>query len=1007
VDRAERLRYAPADGRDDGDDRATLTLPTLVAEAELAARRLDQRFASERVERRRARIADLEVRLRSADDVFGAAHLVVQALSVDVPLRWVEVGPADAPLAVIRLEADGDDRSVELAEAPLVHVRGALRLGLLRPLGDDERRTVEEAAGTLGRVLENLEWRALASQRRARQAALSRATSGSYGRPDEALRALTRAVLDAFGATAVVLYRVDGRSVAPVERAGEVTVEAVDGVAAQALATARPIIDPTGSFLASEPVPGMVGGLAAPVPGGSAAAGALSVLFAERVALSEEDSTDLAAFAQLAATTMERALLEHELERRELLRAGFVAIAETLSGPRETTETFAAVAAAAARALRASAAVVAVGDGDLRAVGVTPVAPALVDAGGAAGSLLALAAGEGRIVLCADVATDHRIPEAERAQLVGAGQRSALCLPIGSRAFGGETAAVLGVVWETPHTAADDDLELARHLAAAAAAAIERAEVLDAARRGRARAQDLQRISDLMSANLDAPAVLREVVAQAASLLDADASALHLVEGERLAVRAVHGPLTNVPDGDPARLSVGPVAEVLARRTPLAIREMRHDERVAGDDPLVSAGFSSFLGAPIVSADGGVRGVLALYGQAPRDWKADEVGALDTFAASATVALQNALLYQRVAQEKEKSEAMIASIADGIVVVDAEGRVEMWNIAAARMTGVDARTALHRPLRDVLRTELADVGDAAGRALDDAELGGGAVEVRLVRADREIWLSVRAARLRDPVEDRVGTVYALRDVSEERQLDQLKSDFVATVSHELRTPLTSIYGFAETLLRSEGAFSSEDRETFLSYIASEAERLTRLVDGLLSVARLEAGGVALDLVDVDVAEVLEEIVHREAGRVRTTHRLALALGDAPLIAAADRDKLRQIILNLVDNAIKYSPGGGTVEVSAERRLDAVEIRVRDEGIGISIGDQRNLFRKFFRADARMTRGIRGIGLGLYLTRGFVTAMGGRIRVESTEGVGSTFIVELPLRRAADQGVQAA
>jgi len=145
---------------------------------------------------------------------------------------------------------------------------------------------------------------------------------------------------------------------------------------------------------------------------------------------------------------------------------------------------------------------------------------------------------------------------------------------------------------------------------------------------------------------------------------------------------------------------------------------------------------------------------------------------------------------------------------------------------------------------------------------------------------------------------------------------------------------------------------------------------------------------------------LREIVMRQSERVRETHRIELALPADPLVAAADRDKLRQIVLNLVDNAIKYSPDGGVISVSGERRLDMVEIRVSDQGIGISAADQRNLFRKFFRADARMTRGIRGIGLGLYLTRGFVTAMGGRIRVESTQGKGSTFIVDLPLPRGA-------
>jgi signal transduction histidine kinase len=279
--------------------------------------------------------------------------------------------------------------------------------------------------------------------------------------------------------------------------------------------------------------------------------------------------------------------------------------------------------------------------------------------------------------------------------------------------------------------------------------------------------------------------------------------------------------------------------------------------------------------------------------------------------------------------------------------------------------------------------------------------------VRLARGEREIWLSARAAQLRDPIEDGVGTVYALRDVSEDRQLDQLKSDFVATVSHELRTPLTSIYGFAETLLRSDVNFAEEDRRTFLSYIANESERLTRLVDGLLSVTRLEAGGVHLDLQDVDVCDVLRETVVRESGRAKESHRFELKVPGDPLVAAVDRDKLRQIVLNLVDNAIKYSPDGGVITVSAQRRLDSVEVRVKDQGIGISAADQRNLFRKFFRADARMTRGIRGIGLGLYLTRGFVTAMGGRIRVESTQGEGATFIFDLPLRRGSGGGVKAA
>jgi two-component system phosphate regulon sensor histidine kinase PhoR len=809
----------------------------------------------------------------------------------------------------------------------------------------------------------------------------------------------TRGALEA---DAIVIYTLGADGPVALEAVGTGLPDACDGVAAQAIATARSVVDADGRFLASAPGE-LACGLAVPLPGGGER-GAISSLYRAKRPLGERDAEDLAAFAQIAALAIDRSTLERELDRREVLRAGFVEITDALAGTREPAETYSAVASAARRALRASAAVVVTESDGLRASGAAPTTPALVDDAGQAGALLQLAAREGRIVLCTDASSDRRVSGAERRRLLEAGQRSALCVPVVSPAG---LAAVLGVVWPEAHAASDDDLDLARHLGTAAAAAIERAETLASERRARARAQELQRIGGLMASNLDAAAVLREIVSQAALLLNADSCALRLVEGDRLVVRAVQGEAAELLAGEQAPITGGPTGEVLARRTPVAVADMAADDRFLPDDPLVQARFAAYLGAPILSPDGDLRGVLALYDRRRRVWKPDELEALEAFANSATVALQNALLYQRVAQEKEKSEAIIASIADGIVVVDADSRIEMWNRATSTMTGVSSRVALRRTLRELLRGELGDHDDAALSALQEAAETGAGVEVRLARGEREIWLQARAAELRDPVEDRIGTVYALRDVSEDRQLDQLKSDFVATVSHELRTPLTSIYGFAETLLRGDVNFADEDRRTFLGYIASESERLTRLVDGLLSVTRLEAGGVELALEDIDVGDVLREIVVRQAERAKDSHRVELHLPAGPLVAAADRDKLRQVVLNLVDNAIKYSPDGGAIDVTATRQLDMVEIRVQDHGIGISAADQRNLFRKFFRADARMTRGIRGIGLGLYLTRGFVTAMGGRIRVESEAGKGSTFIVDLPLRRGTGGGVRAA
>jgi signal transduction histidine kinase len=227
----------------------------------------------------------------------------------------------------------------------------------------------------------------------------------------------------------------------------------------------------------------------------------------------------------------------------------------------------------------------------------------------------------------------------------------------------------------------------------------------------------------------------------------------------------------------------------------------------------------------------------------------------------------------------------------------------------------------------------------------------------------------------------------------------MKTSFVSTVSQELRRPLTSIYGFAETLLRRDVLFSDEERQTFLGYIASEAARLTAIVDQLLNVARLDAGDLEVELSPTDVRGVVTEVVESvQAGARVNGHRFVLELPDEPLAASVDRDKLRQILDALLDNAVKYSPGGGTVTVAARRRADAVEVRVADEGVGIALDEQERIFSKFYRSDAAPVGG--GTGLGLFIVQGLVRAMGGRIWVDSNAGSGATFVFELPVARGA-------
>ena len=359
-------------------------------------------------------------------------------------------------------------------------------------------------------------------------------------------------------------------------------------------------------------------------------------------------------------------------------------------------------------------------------------------------------------------------------------------------------------------------------------------------------------------------------------------------------------------------------------------------------------------------------------------------------AGNTSAALANAELYSRVSLEKERSVAILANIADGIVAVDREGRVVLWNSAAEAISGVPQEEAIGRTTVQVLQRELesAELETRSGQRL-----------ISIMRGGEEVWLSLSEAVMRDPLGAVAGRIFAFRDISADRMVEQVKSDFVAAVSHELRTPLTSIYGFAETLLRQDIPFGDEERRTFLGYIASESERLTEIVDQLLNVARLDAGDLQVELGRIDVGSVVSELVETvEESGVMNGHRFEIDLPDEPLAAEADPDKVRQVFNILVENALRYSPGGGTVTVGARRSDDRVEVRIADQGIGIPAAERERIFRKFYRAESAARDGAAGTGLGLFIAKELVTAMGGRIWVDSTEGEGSSFSFELPAAR---------
>ncbi|MDX6468555.1 MAG: hypothetical protein QOF75_358 [Gaiellaceae bacterium] len=705
----------------------------------------------------------------------------------------------------------------------------------------------------------------------------------------------------------------------------------------------------------------------------------------------------LEAFAGLASLALRNAATFTRSSRQARVQQGFYRIASVLGQSLSRAATLDAVARAAADALGAASAAVLVPHGHALALAGSHELPEsfreLLAAGlGPEDGPLGRVASQARVLAAPSLADDDRLPEQWRGAAEAEGYRSLLSVPVETPRH--ETGGIVVVFFAEERAFSDDDLELAQHLTDATRGALERSELFEAERSARALAQQLTRTGRLLTTELDPAAVLDEVVQQAPELVNADACAIRVLEDGELVVSAAEGRGADDALGTRSPANAWLSGDVVQSRSPVALENAGADPRLRELDPMLSGGNAAYLGVPLAGAEGAPLGVLAVYAVDPRPWRAEEVEAMLALAASTSAALSNAELYQRVALEKERSFAILANIADGIVAVDREGKVVLWNAAAEQITGVQAEEALGRTPVQVLQRTLESESDTPqGDRL-----------VPIMRGREEVLLSVTEAVMRDPAGAVAGRIFAFRDISADRLVEQMKSDFVSTVSHELRTPLTSIYGFAETLLRRDVMFGDAERLTFLGYIASESQRLTGIVDALLNVARLDTGDLQVNLAPTDVRDVVGQVVHSAQESGANGHNFVVDLPSEPLAAHADPDKLRQVFSILLENAIKYSPDGGTVTVGAERKRDTVEVSVADEGIGIPQADQDQIFRKFYRGtDADSRVGAGGTGLGLFIARGLVTAMGGRIWVDSREGEGSTFAFELPLAATRGRG----
>jgi two-component system phosphate regulon sensor histidine kinase PhoR len=337
--------------------------------------------------------------------------------------------------------------------------------------------------------------------------------------------------------------------------------------------------------------------------------------------------------------------------------------------------------------------------------------------------------------------------------------------------------------------------------------------------------------------------------------------------------------------------------------------------------------------------------------------------------------------------EKEQLQAVLAGMVEGVLVVNARGRIVLANPRLREMFAVWGDVADRTPLEMIRH---AGVDDALRVAAATTELV--AREIQVGAGDNGRSILVHAAAY-PPSAPRLGTVAVFHDVTELRRLESLRRDFVANVSHELKTPLTAIRGFAETLVSADVA--PADVEKYLSVILRHAERLSSLIEDLLELSRIESRKVPLRVGPVDVARVAAGIMTGMEPQFRARSLdVKLEPGDAPP-ALADRGAVEQILTNLLDNAAKYTNPGGRIEVRVEGHGDEVRVTVRDDGIGIPKHDLPRIFERFSRVDKARSRVLGGTGLGLAIVKHLVQALGGEIFVTSELGRGTTFRFELP------------
>lgn len=508
-------------------------------------------------------------------------------------------------------------------------------------------------------------------------------------------------------------------------------------------------------------------------------------------------------------------------------------------------------------------------------------------------------------------------------------------------------------------------------------------------------------IGRALMSSLDLQDLLGQIVDQAMTTLNADVAVLRLLDraGKHLKLEVARG----VPADVMSQVHLGP-GEGLAGRLlldgiPLRGVNLQQDPRAIQRSLARRYGWQSFAGVPLHLHEQPI-GVWFLVRKRRHPFGEEDLSHLTAFAAYASMAVERSWLINSVVREKRESVAVLQASASGILVVNGRGRVMDMNPAMERLTGWTLREARGQPCCDILHCQQAGGIQTPETVTCPLEIGDSAQDKAFLEYEiqtydhRSIPVEASYGLIRDDEGNLDRVVVIFRDISRQEELKQLQAEIVASVSHELRTPLALIKGYATTLLSPEVTLDETNTRRFLTNVITSADRLSRMIDDLLLATRLEMKQLGLRPQPFDLGQKIGSVLDWFRPHAQGRDLVASLPGEG-LNLWADPDRVEQVLVNLLTNAVKYSDAGSTIEVQARLLGDPARIvvHIADEGTGIAPEHLPHIFERFYLPDTSNE----GIGLGLYICKELVEAMGGTIWVISEIGKGSTFSFALPIQ----------